>query len=36
MQSERRDMCEAAVDLTRALGREVATREQAPELLELS
>jgi 3-keto-5-aminohexanoate cleavage enzyme len=29
-------LVEAAVDLTRALGREVATREQTPELLELS
>ena len=29
-------LVEAAVDLARALGREVATREQTPELLELS
>jgi 3-keto-5-aminohexanoate cleavage enzyme len=29
-------LVEAAVDLTKALGREVATREQTPELLELS
>jgi 3-keto-5-aminohexanoate cleavage enzyme len=29
-------LVEVAVDLTRALGREVATREQTPELLELS
>jgi 3-keto-5-aminohexanoate cleavage enzyme len=29
-------LVEAAVDITKALGREVATREQTPELLELS
>ena len=29
-------LVEVAVDLTRALGREVATREQTPELLGLS